>query len=206
MAAMAALQSSMATLSLSSSSSFFGQRLSLPSLSLPQVKSPEKPCLIVMKKPIFDTCSSLLQLKRWERKECKENSLPVLHKMHVKVGDTIQVIAGDDKGKIGEITKIFRHNSTVVVKEINLKTKHVKSREEGEPGQIIKIEAPIHSSNVMLYSKEKNIASRVGHKVLDDGKKVRYLIKTGEIIDNAENWKKVKEESKKTEVAATTTS
>nr|TKS02448.1 50S ribosomal protein L24, chloroplastic [Populus alba] len=193
MAAMAALQSSMATLSLSSSNSFFGQRLSLPSLSLPQ-------------KPIFDTCSSLLQLKRWERKECKENSLPVLHKMHVKVGDTIQVIAGDDKGKIGEITKIFRHNSTVVVKEINLKTKHVKSREEGEPGQIIKIEAPIHSSNVMLYSKEKNIASRVGHKVLDDGKKVRYLIKTGEIIDNAENWKKVKEESKKTEVAATTTS
>lgn len=194
MAAMAALQSSMATLSLSSSNSFFGQRLSLPSLSLPQVKSPEKPCLIVMK------------LKRWERKECKENSLPVLHKMHVKVGDTIQVIAGDDKGKIGEITKIFRHNSTVVVKEINLKTKHVKSREEGEPGQIIKIEAPIHSSNVMLYSKEKNIASRVGHKVLDDGKKVRYLIKTGEIIDNAENWKKVKEESKKTEVAAATTS
>ncbi|KAG6790559.1 hypothetical protein POTOM_006715 [Populus tomentosa] len=194
MAAMAALQSSMATLSLSSSNSFFGQRLSLPSLSLPQVKSPEKPCLIVMK------------LKRWERKECKENSLPVLHKMHVKVGDTIQVIAGDDKGKIGEITKIFRHNSTVVVKEINLKTKHVKSREEGEPGQIIKIEAPIHSSNVMLYSKEKNIASRVGHKVLDDGKKVRYLIKTGEIIDNEENWKKVKEESKKTEVAATTTS
>lgn len=194
MAAMAALQSSMATLSLSSSNSFFGQRLSLPSLSLPQVKSPEKPCLIVMK------------IKRWERKECKENSLPVLHKMHVKVGDTIQVIAGDDKGKVGEITKIFRHNSTVVVKEINLKTKHVKSREEGEPGQIIKIEAPIHSSNVMLYSKEKNIASRVGHKVLDDGKKVRYLIKTGEIIDNAENWKKVKEESKKTEVAAATTS
>jgi len=71
---------------------------------------------------------------------------------------------------------------------------------------MFQIEAPIHSSNVMLYSKEKNIASRVGHKVLDDGKKVRYLIKTGEIIDNAESWKKVKEESKKTEVAATTTS
>lgn len=95
--------------------------------------------LFLVQKPFFDTCSSLLQIKRWERKECKENSLPVLHKMHVKVGDTIQVIAGDDKGKIGEITKIFRHNSTVVVKEINLKTKHVKSREEGEPGQIIKV-------------------------------------------------------------------
>ena len=59
--------------------------------------------------------------------------------MHVKVGDTVKVISGRDKGKIGEITKIFKHNSTVVVGEINLKTKHMKSREQGEPGQIIKV-------------------------------------------------------------------
>ncbi|CAI0436568.1 unnamed protein product [Linum tenue] len=62
--------------------------------------------------------------------------------MHVKVGDTVKVIAGDDKGKVGEITKIFRHNSTVVVKDINLKTKHMKSREQDEPGQIIKVIPP----------------------------------------------------------------
>ncbi|KAL9441432.1 hypothetical protein AB3S75_020009 [Citrus x aurantiifolia] len=190
MAAMAALQSSMTSLSISSNS-FFGQRLSFPSLSPVTVKPTDKPCLIVVR------------LKRWERKECKPNSLPVLHKMHVKVGDTVKVIAGCDKGKIGEITKVFRHNSTVMVKDINLKTKHVKKREEEEQGQIIKIEAPIHSSNVMLYSKEKEVASRVGHKVLDDGTRVRYLIKTGEIIDNAENWKKLKEANRqeKTEVA-----
>lgn len=66
------------------------------------------------------------------------------------------------------------------------------------------IEGPIHSSNVMLYSKEQNVASRVGHQVLDDGKRVRYLIKTGEIIDSAENWKKLKEENKKTEEVAAT--
>lgn len=67
----------------------------------------------------------------------------------------------------------------------------------------LQIEAPIHSSNVMLYSKEKEVASRVGHKVLDDGTRVRYLIKTGEIIDSAENWKKLKEANRqeKTEVA-----
>lgn len=60
------------------------------------------------------------------------------------------------------------------------------------------IEAPIHSSNVMLYSKEQNVASRVGHKTLEDGKRVRYLLKTGEIIDSIENWKKaVKERVKK---------
>lgn len=62
------------------------------------------------------------------------------------------------------------------------------------------IEAPIHSSNVMLYSKEQNVASRVGHKTLENGKRVRYLLKTGEIIDSVENWKKaVKEREKKTE-------
>lgn len=62
------------------------------------------------------------------------------------------------------------------------------------------MEAPIHSSNVMLYSKDQNLTSRVGHKVLDTGKRVRFLIKTGEIIDSDENWKKLKE-TEKTEVA-----
>ncbi|GFP89965.1 50S ribosomal protein l24 chloroplastic, partial [Phtheirospermum japonicum] len=151
---------------------------------------------------VHNLCVSL-QLKRWERKECKPNSLPVIHKMHVKLGDTVKVISGRDKGKIGEVARIIKHNSTIVIKDINLKTKHVKSKEEGEQGQIVKIEAPIHSSNVMLYSKEQNVVSRVGHKTLEDGKRVRYLIKTGEIIDSAENWKKVvKEKEKSTELVA----
>ncbi|KAF3789052.1 50S ribosomal protein L24 [Nymphaea thermarum] len=171
MAAMAALQLSMSSLSLSKS--FLGQSLS-PTLY---------PC----------------QLKRWERKDCKPNSLPVLHKMHVKVGDTVKVISGRDKGKIGEITRIFKHNSTVVIKDINLKTKHMKSREEGQPGQIVKIEAPVHSSNVMLYSKEKQVASRVGHKILEDGTRVRYLLKTGEVIDSSEQWKRVVKDRTKNE-------
>ncbi|XP_020235277.1 50S ribosomal protein L24, chloroplastic [Cajanus cajan] len=190
MAAMAALQSSMTALSLSSNS-FLGQRFS-PATLCPLLpgKSSEKQCPIVMR------------LKRWERKKCKPNSLPILHKMHVKIGDTVKIISGHEKGKVGEITRVFKHNSTVIVKDTNLKTKHVKSREEGEPGQIIKIEGAIHSSNVMLYSKDQNVTSRVGHKVLDNGKKVRYLIKTGEIIDTTENWKKLKEATKKTEEAA----
>lgn len=89
--------------------------------------------------PIGLTHSSILQLKHWERKKCKPNGLPLLHKMHVKIGDTVKVISGRDKGKIGEITEIFKHNSTVIVNEINLKTKHVKSRGEDEPGQIITV-------------------------------------------------------------------
>ncbi|KAK4387006.1 Calcium/calmodulin-regulated receptor-like kinase [Sesamum angolense] len=190
MAAMAALQSSFTSLNLSSNS-FLGQRFFSPSLHLPAVKSTDQPSSIFAK------------LKRWERKECKPNSLPVLHKMHVKVGDTVKVIAGNDKGKIGEVIRVIKHNSRIVVKDINLKTKHVKSKEEGEQGQIIRIEAPLHSSNVMLYSKQQDVGSRVGHKTLENGKRVRYLVKTGEIIDSAENWKKVaKEKEKSTEVAA----
>ena len=54
----------------------------------------------------------------------------------------------------------------------------------------------------MLYSKEQNVASRVGHKILENGKRVRYLIKTGEIIDSAENWERVVKDKEKTEVAA----
>ncbi|MCL7051551.1 hypothetical protein MKW94_020056 [Papaver nudicaule] len=138
----------------------------------------------------------LLQLKRWERKECKPNSLPVLQKMHVRLGDTVKVIAGNEKGKIGEIIRLFKHNSTVIVKDMNIKTKHVKSKEQGEPGQIVKVEGPIHSSNVMLYSKEKEVHSRVGHKILEDGSRVRYLIKTGEIIDNKDDWKRFTKEKK----------
>jgi large subunit ribosomal protein L24 len=139
---------------------------------------------------MIKTCPIQMRLKRWERKKCKPNSLPVLHKMHVRIGDTVQVIAGREKGKVGEVTRLFKHNSTVIVKDLNLKSKHKKGTED-EPGEIVMIEGPIHSSNVMLYSKEKNVASRVGHKFLEDGTKVRYLVKTGEIIDSAENWVKV---------------
>ncbi|XP_026422510.1 50S ribosomal protein L24, chloroplastic-like [Papaver somniferum] len=180
---MTALQSSMTALSISSSNSFFGQRFS-PTLYPTPVKSVEKPCLIVMR------------LKRWERKECKPNSLPVLQKMHVRLGDTVKVIAGNEKGKIGEVIRLFKHNSTVIVKDMNIKTKHVKPKEQGEPGQIVKVEGPIHSSNVMLYSKEKEVHSRVGHKILEDGSRVRYLVKTGEIIDNKDDWKRVTKEKK----------
>ncbi len=59
--------------------------------------------------------------------------------------------------------------------------KNVKPRKEGEQGQQKKLEFPIHHSNVMLYSKEKGVRSRVGHKVVD-GKKVRFLVKTGEVL------------------------
>ncbi len=103
--------------------------------------------------------------------------------MHVKKGDTVQVIAGRDKGKVGEILRTLPKLSKVVVKGVNVKTKHVKPQQEGETGQIVTYEAPIHSSNVMLYSTKQKVASRVSYTFNEQGRKVRMLKKTGEIID-----------------------
>ena len=107
----------------------------------------------------------------------------VFHKMHVKTGDTVQVIAGKDKGKVGEVIKALPQLSKVVVKGVNMKTKHVKPQQEGESGQIVTTEYPIHSSNVMLYSTKQNVASLVCYTFTAEGKKVRMLKKTGEILD-----------------------
>lgn len=107
----------------------------------------------------------------------------ISHKMHVKKGDTVQVISGRDKGKIGEILKSIPELSQVVVKGVNIRTKHVKPQQDGESGQIVTFEGPIHSSNVMLYSDKEKIASRISYTFTEEGRKVRKLKKTGETID-----------------------
>jgi large subunit ribosomal protein L24 len=107
----------------------------------------------------------------------------VRHKVHVKKGDTVQVIAGSEKGKIGEVLRVLPEISKVVIKGVNVKTKHVKPQQEGESGQITTLEAPIHSSNVMLYSTKEKVASRICYTLNADGRKVRMLKKTGEILD-----------------------
>ena len=113
----------------------------------------------------------------------KTKQKPARYKMHVKKGDTIQVISGRDKGKVGEITAINPKTSQVTIEGVNVRTKHVKPQQEGESGQIVTFEAPIHSSNVMLYSNKEKTVSRVGYTFTEDGRKVRILKKTGEIID-----------------------
>jgi large subunit ribosomal protein L24 len=108
---------------------------------------------------------------------------PIRHRMHVKQGDTVQVIAGADKGKVGEIVRTYPQLSKVVVKGVNLRTRHIKPQGEGESGQIVTSEAPIHSSNVMLYSEKQKVTSRVCYTFDTKGRKVRMLKKTGEVID-----------------------
>lgn len=96
---------------------------------------------------------------------------------HLKQGDTVKVLSGKDKGKIGEIIKINKISNQVVVKEINIKRKHVKPTREGDVGKISQFEGPIHSSKIMLYNPEEKIASRVTYKKNEEGKKIRIFKK-----------------------------
>lgn len=108
----------------------------------------------------------------------------IRNKIHVKKGDTVKIISGNNKGKIGKIIKIVSKTGKVIVQNINIKTKHLRPKQEGETGQIIQIEAPIHSSNVMLYSTHHKISSRYNYIINDKNIKQRILKKTGEIINN----------------------
>lgn len=103
--------------------------------------------------------------------------------MHVKVGDQVRVISGKDKGKIGEITKIFKKKHQVIVKGINLKIKHIKPSRENETGQIQQSEFPIDSSNVMLYSINSKVSSRIEYVIEEGtGQKLRRFKKNQEIL------------------------
>ena len=104
-------------------------------------------------------------------------------KMRLRKGDTVQVITGKDKGKTGEVLRTLPNENRVIVQGINLRTRHVKPTQEGENGRIVTEEASLHASNVMLYSTEKKVASRVEVVIEKDGTKKRRLKKTGEVID-----------------------
>ena len=104
-------------------------------------------------------------------------------KMRIKTGDLVKVINGKDKGKTGEDLKTIPLENRVVVKGINLRTKHVKPTQEGETGRILTEEASLHASNVMFFSKDKHLTSKIEYFIDKEGVKKRRLKKTGEVID-----------------------
>ena len=113
----------------------------------------------------------------------KNKPLPSRVKMRIRKGDTVQVINGKEKGKTGEVLQTLPLENRVLVKGINLRTRHVKPTQEGESGQIVTEEASLHASNVMIYSTKEKVSSRVEIFVDKDGSKKRRLKKTGELID-----------------------
>ena len=76
--------------------------------------------------------------------------MPKNQKMHVKIGNSVKIISGFDKDKIGEVIKIYRNSGKILVKGVNFKFKHTKPNTDSEIGEIKQIEAPIHHSNVKL--------------------------------------------------------
>lgn len=103
--------------------------------------------------------------------------------VHVKAGDRVIVLAGKDKGKIGNIKKLIVKNSKVVVDGVNLMTKAQKPNPmAGIQGGLVKIEAPLDSSNVMVVCPSCEKPTRIKHEVVE-GKKVRVCKKCGEKLD-----------------------
>ena len=102
--------------------------------------------------------------------------------MHVKKGDTVKVIAGDDKNKVAKVLKVYPEKNRAIVEGVNVQKKHTKPNAKNTQGGIVEMEAPIHISNLMVMDDKKN-ATRVGRR-LDEktGKIVRYSKKSGEEI------------------------
>jgi large subunit ribosomal protein L24 len=102
-------------------------------------------------------------------------------KLKIKKGDKVQVITGKNKGKVGDVMKVFPVANKILVSGVNLVKKHTKPSQTSEGG-IIQKELPIHVSNVSYIDPKTSKITKIGYKTLDDGKKVRFAKKSGEII------------------------
>lgn len=98
--------------------------------------------------------------------------------MKIKKGDTVEVLAGNDKGKKGEVLQVIPSESKVVVKGINVRKKHVKARRQGEEGGILSIEGTVDSSKVNVVCSKCGKATRIGYEIVE-GEKVRVCKKCG---------------------------
>lgn len=112
--------------------------------------------------------------------ERKFNKQP---KLHIKTNDTVKVLSGDDKGKTGKVLSVDTQKRRAIVEGLNMVTKHVKPSASNPQGGIEKKEASIHISNLMLVDPKTGEATRIGRKIGENGKLVRYSKKTGEVIN-----------------------
>jgi large subunit ribosomal protein L24 len=103
-------------------------------------------------------------------------------KLKIKKGDKVVVITGRDKGKTGEVKQVLPAESRVVVDGVNMVKRHT-APSAGNAGGIVEKEASIHISNIAYVDPKTDKPTRVGYKTLEDGRKVRYAKRSGEIID-----------------------
>ena len=103
--------------------------------------------------------------------------------LKIKKDDKVMVIAGKEKGKIGTVLKVDRERYRVVVEKVNVVKRHMRPSQNAPQGGIVEKEAPIHISNVMLICNKCAQPARVGKKVIEGGRKVRFCKKCKEVID-----------------------
>ncbi len=101
---------------------------------------------------------------------------------HVKKNDLVSVKTGKDKGKTGKVLRIAKKKDRVIVEKVNMIKRHVKPSQKSKGG-VIEKESLIHVSNVMIFCEKCSKPVRVGTKMLEDGKKVRFCKKCNEVID-----------------------
>ena len=106
-----------------------------------------------------------------------------MNKVHVKTGDTVVVLSGKDKGKKGTVMAVSPSERKVIVEKVNMVSKHVKPRRMGEPGGIIKAEAAMYADKVQIICPRCKKPTRIGHKILEDGSKIRICRKCGEAFE-----------------------
>ncbi len=102
---------------------------------------------------------------------------------HVRKNDQVMVITGKEKGKAGKVLKVLTKKARVVVEKLNMIKRHTKGTSAVGKGGIVEKEGSIHVSNVMLMCEKCKVPVRVGHKLLDDGRRPRVCRKCGEIIE-----------------------
>jgi large subunit ribosomal protein L24 len=103
-------------------------------------------------------------------------------KLKIRKGDKVIVRTGRDKGKTGEVLRVYPEDNRALVQGVNVVRKHQKQT-AGQQGGIVSKEMPIHISNIALRDPKDGKPTKVGYKVLKDGKKVRFARKSGEVID-----------------------
>ena len=103
-------------------------------------------------------------------------------KLKIKKGDTVVVTTGKDKGRVGEVVRVIPDENRAVVRGVNVAKRHQKQTAAQEGG-IVSKEMPVHVSNLALRDPKDGKATRVGYKILADGKKVRVAKRSGEVID-----------------------
>ncbi|MBN2287970.1 MAG: 50S ribosomal protein L24 [Candidatus Glassbacteria bacterium] len=105
--------------------------------------------------------------------------------MRIVKNDTVMVVSGNHRGKVGQVLKIFTDKQRVIVKGVNLVKRHTRPTQKDPQGGIVEKEAPIHLSNVMLYDEKSKKPTRVRFKTLTDekGSKVRVSAASGEVIE-----------------------